>query len=60
MSTLDDDNTDAERLACENGGTWGSHPDYPVGDWRNEAANDETRLGYWAWVVHQIEMTEND
>ncbi|QNL30597.1 hypothetical protein SEA_SPEEDDEMON_1470 [Gordonia phage SpeedDemon] len=32
---------------------WIEHPDYPIEDWRREVWNDETRLGYGAWVVKQ-------
>ena len=37
------------------GGLWGEHPVYPITDWRNEVSNDDTRLGYWDWVAHQLE-----
>lgn len=37
------------------GGTWGEHPDYPVRDWKREVDNNDTRLGYWEWVVHQLD-----
>jgi len=33
----------------------GEHPDYPREAWREEVAADATLLGYWLWVVHQIE-----
>jgi hypothetical protein len=29
---------------------WDDHPTFPVEDWRYECANDDTRLGYIAWV----------
>ena len=41
-------------------GLWGEHPDYPVVDWQAEVANDDTRLGYWAWVIARIESDKND
>lgn len=34
---------------------WGEHPEYPLIDWRFEAGNGYTRLGYWEWVVHKTE-----
>ncbi|WP_289101026.1 hypothetical protein [uncultured Marinobacter sp.] len=36
---------------------WGSHELYPVEDWQYEVSNDETRLGYWDWVLIKIETT---
>ncbi len=35
-------------------GHWGEHPVYPVADWQYEAANNDTRLGYWEWVSNKI------
>lgn len=32
-------------------GPWGEHPDHPLSLWKYEVANDDTRLGYWAWVA---------
>lgn len=40
------------------GGTWGETEHYPVEDWRYEVANDDTRLGYWDWVMTQMEIGE--
>lgn len=45
-----------EVLADEFGGVWGEHPGYPVDDWKCEAMDGNTRLGYWAWVSHKIEQ----
>jgi len=39
-------------------GQWGEHPKYPAGDWRYEVQNNDTRLGYWAWVVAQMDKRE--
>ena len=36
-------------------GTWGEHPDYAVAQWQYEVAEDDTRAGYWEWVVSEIE-----
>ena len=30
---------------------WDEDPELPVCDWQLEVANDDTRLGYWAWVI---------
>lgn len=40
----------------EVGNHWDEQKDYPVEDWRREVADDNTRLGYMEWVVHQREM----
>lgn len=32
---------------------WAEHVDYPLQDWQQEVANEDTRLGYWAWVENQ-------
>jgi len=34
---------------------WSDDPRHPVEDWKAEVANNETRLGYWAWVEQQRE-----
>ena len=39
---------------------WETHPDYPVEDWKNEVADDVTRLSYIDWVNHEIEMHDAD
>ena len=36
-------------------GYWGSHPEYPVEDWRHEVSNDDVRRGYWDWVAAKLE-----
>lgn len=45
---------EARTLAEQHGGVWGEHPDHPLEDWRYEVANDDTRAGYWDWVLGQI------
>ena len=37
-------------------GPWAEHPDYPLIDWKAEVANDDTRLGYWAWVASRADQ----
>ena len=39
-------------------GYWKEHPEFPVTDWQYEVQNDETRLGYWEWVVGKLEATD--
>lgn len=33
----------------------GEHPNFPRSLWRGEVVNENTLLGYWEWVVHQID-----
>lgn len=40
-------------------GPWGEHPAHPVDDWKTEVANDDTRLGYWAWVSSRDDDAQN-
>lgn len=47
---------DAQKLKETHGGMWGEHPEHPSSDWRYEADNGDTRLGYWEWVAARIEM----
>jgi len=35
-------------------GLYGNHPEYDRMDWRDEARNGDTQLGYWTWVEHKI------
>ena len=44
----------AEALSRAHGGHWAEHPDYQSHDWRLEVINQETRQGYWFWVVARI------
>ncbi|WP_454883019.1 hypothetical protein [Sphingomonas oryzagri] len=34
---------------------WKDDPGHPAGDWRNEVANDETRLGYLEWIAARVD-----
>ncbi len=34
---------------------WDEQPGAPVDDWRDEVANDDTRLGYLAWCEARID-----
>jgi hypothetical protein len=45
-----------EKFIDAHGGYWtGEHPDYPTEDWHNKIAENESRLGYWDWVISEIE-----
>ncbi len=37
---------------------WSEHPRFPVSNWRDEVAEDDTRLGYWDWVKDLLEREE--
>lgn len=39
---------------------WDEDPEYPVEDWKIEVDNDDTRLGYKEWVLHQRESQAED
>lgn len=40
---------------------WGyEYERFPRRDWQYEVGNDDTRLGYWEWVAHQIELYAED
>lgn len=30
---------------------WGEHPEHTLIEWQEEVTNDDTRLGYWEWVL---------
>ncbi len=48
----------AWKICQRNGGIWGEYSRYPVAAWQLECRNNETRRGYWNWVVSQIEQQE--
>lgn len=37
---------------------WDDHPDWPVEDWQNEVATDDTSQSYVQWVNSQEEYKE--
>ena len=39
---------------------WGEVPAYPVSDWISEVQDNDTRAGYWGWVIQKQESAEND
>lgn len=34
------------------------HPIWQWADWRDDVANEDTELGYWAWLQHKIEANK--
>ena len=40
------------------GGVWSQHPEYPIEEWQQAVWDDETRVGYWDWVLSKIEAGE--
>ena len=38
----------------------GEHPDHIREDWRHDVAQGDTNLGYWEWVVYQVESRYYD
>ena len=47
-------------------GFWSDHPELESGrsisedDWISEAVSGNTRLGYWDWVVSQLELDREE
>jgi len=39
---------------------WDEDPKFPASEWRREAWEDNTRLGYWEWVQHQRESAAEE
>ncbi len=48
------------KLQEQCGGEWGEHPDFPVEDWQQEVAADDTRKSYWEWVKGRIEDPDDE
>lgn len=44
-------------LIQEFGHVWSEHPEFIRAAWMNEVNGGDTNLGYWEWVLHQIEAT---
>jgi hypothetical protein len=36
------------------------HPEWLRADWQQDVANGDTKLGYWDWVLHNIESHEEE
>lgn len=41
-------------------GSRGEHPNHPASDWQAQVANDDTRLGYWDWLVNELATAAED
>lgn len=39
---------------------WANDPEHPVGDWKYEVENNDTRLGYWEWVQARKDEGEDE
>lgn len=48
---------EARGVAEKCGGHWKEHDLFPKSDWHTDVVEDNTRLGYWDWVVERIEIT---
>jgi hypothetical protein len=46
-------------LARDYGGHWAQHPEYSLSDWKWAVTNEDTRLGYWAWVADNLDADED-
>jgi hypothetical protein len=51
--------TEAQKLAWENGGHWGEHPEFSSEDWQHAVGSGYDRQGYWEWAVAQSRYAEN-
>jgi hypothetical protein len=49
---------EAKKRADRGLGVWGELLGYPVSDWQDEVAVDDTRLGYREWVELQLEADQ--
>lgn len=52
-------NTDGKALRdrlIDELGIWGECEDFPRRDWSSEAANGDTQLGYWDWVITKHDL----
>lgn len=36
------------------------HPEWTRSEWRNDVENEDTRLGYWDWVAHQLNRESDE
>ena len=44
-----------ERYRLTSGESWPQHQTYDFESWANAASQCETKVGYWEWVVHELE-----
>lgn len=53
--------SEVEQLIAKHGDDiWGIHPIYPIEDWQFEVCNNDSRLGYWEWVLVKVSELENE
>lgn len=38
---------------------WDTHEHHPVADWQYEVENNNTRQGYWDWVINELEAADD-
>jgi len=62
LDMVEPDPVEALRAEFDNreDGRWGEHPKFTFGDWCYEAGAGDTRIGYWDWVLHQMEWAEEN
>jgi len=48
------------KLKEEAGGYWQENSDFPLRNWMDEVQNEDTRQGYWEWLVEKMEEAEED
>ena len=36
------------------------HPEWTRDEWQSDVAAGDTRLGYWEWVIHQLESAAGE
>lgn len=39
---------------------WAQHPEHTLEDWQDLVSNDDTRLGYWDWVLVRLDEDDED
>ncbi len=39
---------------------WGEDQEFPRRDWQYQVGNGDTNQGYWEWVEHEREITEDE
>ena len=52
--------TEFHRVFGDNEDFWGEDPDYPVSLWQHEVEEDDTRVGYWDWVLLRRQEAEDE
>ena len=52
--------TRSEIEAAKEADLWADIPDFPREDWRDEAREGDTQLGYWDWVEFRLSQREDE